>query len=186
MCFDCFCLTPQPSSGYSPGASPGQRPCAGYLSWPKPVRTSSWRPGQRRCAGQDPACWSLLIMSPLLVFVYDTRRCKLSCRPCGAGLLCAWHRILSARPCGAVLVGAWHHPRHYYHDSSVLAGGRAMVRPGRRPFLASPAPSASPPREPRDDKLFAPSMGLSLLPAWSSQHAFSLFHLRFQHVPYRS
>ena len=62
-------------------ASPGQRPCAGYLSWPKPVRTSSWRPGQRRCAGQDPACWSLLIVSPLLVFVYDTRRCKLSSSP---------------------------------------------------------------------------------------------------------
>ena len=30
-----FCLTPQPSSGYSPGASPGQRP---WESWPEAVR----------------------------------------------------------------------------------------------------------------------------------------------------
>ena len=74
MCFDCFLsdtpafkrLQPWPEAVgiLARGrASPGQRPCAGYLSWPKPVRTSSWRPGQRRCAGQDPACWSLLIMS---------------------------------------------------------------------------------------------------------------------------
>ena len=102
MFFDCFLSdTPafkrlQPWPEAVGIASPGQRPCAGYLSWPKPVRTSSWRPGQRRCAGQDPACWSLLIMSPLLcfVFVYEIFRLRVAICTC---LRCALRCSASCR-----------------------------------------------------------------------------------------